>query len=88
MRSVYKDNLHGSYVIGRNYHHWQFFLPGGIAGVSCWTISISADVVKSRFQTSPPRNVWWLVGCLSAFDERGRSHGTFQRDTASLQYAS
>lgn len=27
---------------------------GGIAGVSCWTISIPADVLKSRFQTAPP----------------------------------
>ena len=27
---------------------------GGIAGVSCWTISIPADVLKSRYQTAPP----------------------------------
>lgn len=27
---------------------------GGIAGVACWTVSIPADVLKSRFQTAPP----------------------------------
>ena len=27
---------------------------GGLAGVACWTVSIPADVLKSRFQTAPP----------------------------------
>lgn len=27
---------------------------GGIAGLTCWIVSIPADVLKSRFQTAPP----------------------------------
>lgn len=27
---------------------------GGLSGICCWTVSIPADVLKSRFQTAPP----------------------------------
>jgi len=27
---------------------------GGLAGISCWSISIPADVLKNRFQSAPP----------------------------------
>ena len=28
-------------------------IAGGLAGMACWTVSIPADVLKSRFQTAP-----------------------------------
>lgn len=28
-------------------------IAGGLAGIFCWTISIPADVIKSRYQTAP-----------------------------------
>jgi solute carrier family 25 (mitochondrial carnitine/acylcarnitine transporter), member 20/29 len=32
---------------------WDILIAGGLAGLTCWTVSIPVDVIKSRYQSAP-----------------------------------